>query len=172
MSLWERSSLLSIFRLHLEVISYDTLSVSLTSLEMIMSTFCGWTWPYFLPLYGWEILIASMCPALCIHSSVLVRLACFLVLVSGTEIKGYPCPLIFRFSLDFFLGTGLLGPKELLYHFSNESPHCSPCWMFLCTWWRTVQESFLVCSPSPALLFVECLTMAVLTNVMWYLTVV
>ena len=67
-----------------------------------------------------------MNPVSSMYSSVLLQLACFLVLASGAEIKGYPCPLIFRFSLDSFLSIGLLGPKVLLYHFSNEPPYCSP----------------------------------------------
>ena len=125
---------------------------------------------YFILEYSWGILHCVY--PIFVYSSVLLQLACFLVLASGTEIKGYPCPLIFRFSLDLFLGIGLLGPKVLLYYFSNEPAYCSPYWMYLCTLWRTVQESFLVCTPSPALLFVECLTMAVLTRVMWYLTVI
>ena len=97
-----------------DIIWYLSLCVSLTSLEMIVSTFCGWTWHYFLLLYGWEILIVYRYPTLYIHSSVLIRLACFLVLAfvsHGAEIAEVGMYFQFFLFSDLFPGMGLLSPK-------------------------------------------------------------
>ena len=58
LGLWEVSSFVSIFRLHLEVISFDTcLSLSpFLHLEWLSLLSWCWTWHFFLLLYGWDVL--------------------------------------------------------------------------------------------------------------------
>ena len=88
-----RSSFLSIFSWHLEVIWHLSLSVSLTFLRMIVSSFFPVA---LLGIISYFFMVEKYCivymhPIVCIHSSVLVQLTRFPVLAilcTGAEITG------------------------------------------------------------------------------------
>ena len=94
--LWAVSSFVSIFILHLEVISYDTsLSLSLL-LQLEWSSLLSFLTLdlAFIPTSLWlRCIPLCTCTPLCIPSPVLLQLTCFFVLAvvhSGAKISGLP----------------------------------------------------------------------------------
>ena len=114
MSLWERTSFVSIFKLHLEVISYYiacTCLLYFTRNDHLYFLFCGWIWHYFLLLYVWEILH-------CVHHLYLLQLACFLdlaIVPCGAKIAKVPMSFKFWNTPEACPGMGLLGPIVVEY---------------------------------------------------------
>ena len=84
-SLWKRCSFVSMFRVHLEMISHNPslfLSFYFTYPDHLCFLLCDCKWHYFIPPDGWVLLHRVYAPHFFIHSSVLSHLGCSRALVT------------------------------------------------------------------------------------------
>ena len=105
--------------------------------------------------YGWAIFHCVYVPLLFIHLCVDEHLGFFHVLAivnSAAMNNGIHVSFSILVSSVYILRSGIADHMVVLFLVFKEYPYHLPQWLYKFTFWPTVQECSLLCTPSPALI--------------------